>query len=58
MRRKPNPHKITKAEKSNRTSGISKGIISTPLQRYMCRRNRSWKHPKYAEVMASLGSKK
>lgn len=49
--------KIEKGNKGSQTSGKSKGIITSPLQRTMCRRTRSWKHPRYAEVMNSLGGR-
>jgi hypothetical protein len=48
--------KVRKLEKGRRASqdtGKSKGIVASPLQRYMCRANRSWKHAQYAFVMGS-----
>lgn len=47
-----------KKSRPSQTTGRSKGIKPTALQRSLCRRNRSYKHPLYAEVMASLGSRK
>ena len=44
-------HQIKKQHKGSQTTGISKGIKSTPLQRYMCRSNRSYKHPLYSVIM-------
>lgn len=49
---------IAKKARGSQTPGKSKGIKASPLQRYMCRKNRSWKHPLYAVVMASLGQRK
>lgn len=49
---------ISKAKKGSQTTGREKGIKATPLQKYMCRANRSYKHPNYASVMASLGTRK
>ena len=46
-------HKIKKAHKGSQTTGRSKGIVSSALQRFMCRRNRSYKHPLYAEIMGN-----
>ena len=44
-------HKVKKSQKGSQTTGKSKGIVSSPLQRYMCRSNRSYKHPLYQEIM-------
>lgn len=44
---------IKKAHKGSQTTGKSKGICSTSLQRYMCRSNRSYKHPQYSEIMGT-----
>ena len=44
---------VKKANKGSRTTGKSKGIIATSLQRYMCRKNRSWKHPLYNIIMGT-----
>lgn len=51
-------NKMRKANKGSQTPGKAKGLVATPIQRYMCTRNRSWKHPRYEEVMASIGSRK
>lgn len=45
---------IAMQHKGSSTTGKSKGIITTPLERTICRRNRSWKHPLYNEVMATI----
>lgn len=37
------------------TTGKSKGIVATPTQKGMCRRNRSWKDKNYDAIMKSLG---
>ena len=42
---------IKKKGKGSQTTGRSKGIVSTTLRRFMCRRNRSYKHPLYQEIM-------
>jgi hypothetical protein len=42
----------------SQTTGRSKGIRPSALQKSMCRRGRSYKHPLYGAVMASLGSRK
>lgn len=49
---------IKKKGKGSQTTGKQKGIVANTLQKYMCRRGRSYKHPLYGEVMASLGSRK
>jgi hypothetical protein len=49
---------ISKTTKGSQTPGIKKGIHPSQLERYMCRRNRSYKHADYARVMASLGLRK
>ena len=45
---------LSKKTKGSQTTGKSKGIITTALERMMCRRNRSWKHPLYGAVMSKL----
>lgn len=50
--------KLKKLGKGSRTTGKQKGITASALQKYMCRRGRSYKHPLYGEVMASLGARK
>jgi len=45
---------LVKKGRGSQTTGKSKGIIASTLAKYMCRRNRSYKHPLYAEVMDSL----
>lgn len=44
---------IKKKGKGSQTPGKQKGIVSSSLQRFMCRRNRSYKHPLYAEIMGN-----
>ena len=41
--------KFDKKTKASRTPGKSKGVNcqSTPLERYMAKHNRSYKHPSY-----------
>lgn len=50
--------KLEKKGKGRSETGRSKGIVASALQKSMCRRNRSYKHPLYGEVMESLGIKK
>lgn len=47
-----------KKGKGSQTTGRAKGIRPTALQKTMCRRNRSWKDPRYLATMASLGQRK
>lgn len=49
---------ISKKTKGSQTTGRSKGIISTPLERSFCRRNRSYKNPLYNVVMSKLTGEK
>lgn len=49
---------IRKKSRGSQSTGKSKGIVATMMGKFMCRRNRSWKHPLYGEVMAGLGIKK
>jgi len=42
---------IEKKNKGKQETGKSKGLCPDPLQRYLCRSNRSYKHPAYATVM-------
>lgn len=49
---------IQKKSRGSRQTGKSKGIVASPLAKYMCRRGRSYKHPLYQEIMAGLGIKK
>lgn len=49
---------IKKANKGSRTTGKQKGIHASALERYMCRANRSWKHPEYQAVMSKLTGEK
>lgn len=50
--------KLVKGLRASRSTGKSKGLVPDALARYMCRSNRSYKHPLYGEVMARLGSRK
>jgi hypothetical protein len=52
------PHKKGIGPKGSQTPGVKKGIRPSTIQRYMCRHNRSWKHPLYEITMASLGNRK
>ncbi len=45
---------LRKKGKGKQETGKSKGIIASPLAKYMCRHNRSWKHPLYNVVMEKL----
>lgn len=49
--------KLVKGLRASQTTGKSKGINPSPLARTMCRRNRSYKHPQYTEVMSTLGKR-
>ena len=42
---------IDKRNKGKQETGKSKGIVADPLVKTMCRRNRSWKHPRYSDIM-------
>lgn len=44
-----------KKGKGSQATGKSKGIVASALQKFMCRHGRSYKHPLYETVMASLG---
>lgn len=55
----PKAMRIGGSSKNNsQTTGKSKDIRPTPLQKYMCKSNRSYKHPRYNEVMNSIGQRK
>jgi hypothetical protein len=43
--------KLVKGSRASRATGKSKGIVASSLQKYMCRANRSWRHPLYDEIM-------
>ena len=47
-----------KRTKASRTTGKSKGIVASPLERTICRRNRSYKMREYAAVMKRLNGEK
>ena len=47
-----------KSHRPSQTTGRSKGIKPTALERFMCRHNRSYKHPLYKRVMATVGNRK
>jgi len=49
---------MEKKGKGRSESGRSKGLVATPLERTMCRRNRSWKDPLYEFVMDKLTGEK
>jgi hypothetical protein len=42
---------IEKKARGRQESGRSKGLCPDPLVRYICRANRSWKHPQYDRIM-------
>lgn len=46
---------IRKKARGSQATGKSKGIVASPLAKFMCKHNRLWKHPRYAEVMAKIG---
>jgi hypothetical protein len=50
--------KIKKKGRGSQTTGRTKGIVASPLQKFMCRHGRSYKHPLYGDVMESLGQRK
>jgi hypothetical protein len=47
-----------KGVRASREPGKKKGILPSTLQRSYCKRARSYKWPKYEEIMSSLGSRK
>ena len=49
---------ISKEHKGRQESGRAKGIVASPLVKYMCRANRSYKHPLYDVVMTKLNGEK
>lgn len=49
---------IKKKGKRSVTTGRAKGIFATPLERTVCRRNRSWKMAEYSKVMKVLDGNK
>lgn len=44
---------ISKKAKGSQTTGKQKGINPSQLIKWMCRHNRSWKHPLYSLLMCS-----
>lgn len=40
--------KIKKGQRASRTPGNKKGLVPPSWARYICRSNRSYKHPQYA----------
>lgn len=50
--------KIAKKARGKSETGRSKGIVASPLERFMCRSNRSWKHPLYESIMSKLDGEK
>jgi hypothetical protein len=51
-------HASYRPKPSSSTSGKSKGLVPTPLQRYMCSASRSYKRTDYEEVMESCRRRK
>lgn len=49
---------IEKKNKGKQETGRSKGITASPLERTICRRNRSWKNASYNLVMSRLTGEK
>jgi len=49
--------KIRKKSRGSQATGKSKGIVATALAKYICRRNRSYKHALYDEVFSKMGLK-
>lgn len=49
---------IRKKGRGSQATGKSKGIVADALAKYMCRRNRSYKHPLYNVVMSKIGLKR
>jgi len=45
---------IAKKAKGKQESGRSKGLVSSSLERYICRSNRSWKHGEYDRIMTTV----
>jgi hypothetical protein len=54
---KPGVSSNGSSHNGSQTSGKSKGIRPTSIQRFMCTRNRSHKHPLYDVVMAGIGKR-
>lgn len=50
--------KIYKGVRRSVTTGRQKGIFATPLERTICRRNRSWKYREYNAIMEKLNGNK
>ena len=50
--------KLVKGQRASRETGKKKGLVPTTIQKWMCRTGRSYKHPLYEVVMASLGTRK
>lgn len=48
---------LKKKGRGSQATGRSKGIVASPIQKYMCRRNRSYKLANYGAVMASIGQR-
>lgn len=40
--------KLTKGQRASRSPGNKKGLVPPPWARYICRANRSYKHPDYS----------
>lgn len=49
---------LVKGARRSVTTGKSKGIVSTAMERTICRRNRSWKMREYAPTMARMSGEK
>lgn len=45
--------KLVKGARRSQTTGKQKGIAPDGLRKWMCKHNRSWKHPLYHSIMGS-----
>lgn len=48
---------IKKKSRGSQATGKSKGIVASALAKFMCKHNRSYKHPLYNEVMTKIGNR-
>jgi hypothetical protein len=49
---------LEKGTRASQTPGKKKGIAASGLDKTMCRRNRSYKHPAYDAIMLKLDGNK
>lgn len=45
--------KLVKGARRSQTTGKQKGISPDGLRKWMCKHNRSWKHPLYSSIMGT-----